>query len=194
MAAVGTRSSSVRGKQWGNKGGCAGRKARRAGICHPLLVQLSPTVSGEQGRLGVVVQFTLPPQEGRRSKAVATTVRGAPMSEWKTDGGKQSGDGRNSRIKGIFFFYLLWAGEGRWGGGGGRAADSLRWRAGWALRLITVVLLWRQTLTAAVLLKRIRVLLLRELAMVYCKESTKTWWWGGRGVSMHYLQITERGI
>lgn len=114
MAAVGTRSSSVRGKQWGNKGGCAGRKARRAGICHPLLVQLSPTVSGEQGRLGVVVQFTLLPQEGRRSKAVATTVRGAPMSEWKTDGGKQSGDGRNSRIKGIFFLPVVgWWGQVR---------------------------------------------------------------------------------
>lgn len=83
------------------------------------------------------------------------------------------------RRGGVFvcFFDLSFAGEGRWGRGGGRTADSLRWRAGRTLRLITVVLLWRQTLTAAVLLKCIGVLLLRELTMVYCKKNKNrdTW-------------------
>lgn len=84
------------------------------------------------------------------------------------------------RRGGVFvcFFDLSFAGEGRWGRGGGRTADSLRWRAGRTLRLITVVLLWRQTLAAAVLLKCIGVLLLRELTMVYCKKNKNRDTWG----------------
>lgn len=49
-----------------------------------------------------------------------------------------------------------------------------------------MVLLWRQALAAAVLLKRIGVVLLGELAMVHCQEEHREiWWWvvGGGGGS-----------
>lgn len=163
---LGMRSSRVKGKQREHTGSCGGVQE-----CDTCLVQLSPTVSGKQRRLStMVLQFTLPPQEGRRSKAMASNCHRSSMVR-VDERRRKTGRGR--------CFYLAWAGEGRWGGGGRRAANSLRWRAGRALRLVTVVLLWRQTLTAAVLLERIRVLLLRELTMVYWKKNRKRDGWGG---------------
>lgn len=60
-----------------------------------------------------------------------------------------------------------------------------------------MVLLWRQALAAAVLLKRIGVVLLGELAMVHCQEEHREiWWWvvvvvvvGGGGLSTFYVMI-----
>lgn len=70
--------------------------------------------------------------------------------------------------------YLLCAGECGGGRRGLHAADRLRRRAGRALRLVAVMMFGRQTLTAAVLLKGVRVLLLGELAMVYCKKRPRS--------------------
>ena len=163
------RSSRAKGKQWEHTGSCGGVQE-----CDTCPVQLSPTVSGKQRRLSAtVLQFTLPPQEGRRSKAMASNYPGD--SRVRVD--ERRGKGEREREA---FFYLAWAGEGRWGGGGRRAANGLRWRAGRALRLVAVVLLWRQTLAAAVLLERIRVLLLWELTMVYWRNDKKRDGWGGQ--------------
>lgn len=187
-ATVGMRSPWVKGKQPGNKGSCAGRME-----CVTCLVQLSPTLGGKQ--------------EAEEGGAVqADTTRG----QEKQSSGNSCERRNNVRVKSIRRkteqrwrefrhlwpqccqetdeSYLSWAGEGRWRGGGGRTANSLRWRAGWALWLITVVLLWRQTLTAAVLLKCIRILLLGELTVVYCKKSKE----GEGRVNMHYFKSTEK--
>lgn len=101
------------------------------------------------------VQFTLSPLEGRRCKVVLSRRH---LIERKYKENKFC----------FFCVYLLWAGKGRWGWGG-CPASSVRGRA---LRFITVVLLRGQTLTATVLLECIRILLLRKLAMIYCKDST----------------------
>lgn len=168
MATVGMRSSRGKGKQSGNRGSCAGRMAQGAGMWH------LPTSTQSNGRWKTGGW-------GWWWSSLCCHGGAEEAKQWQqpleAQQYRSEGDGRNS---GIFYLnavkrgggvYLSWVGEGRWGGGGGCTANSLRWRAGRALRLITVVLLRRQTLTAAVLLKCVRVLLLRELTMVYCKKS-----------------------
>ena len=97
------RSSRAKGKQWEHTGSCGGVQE-----CDTCPVQLSPTVSGKQRRLSAkVLQFTLPPQEGRRSKAMASNYPGD--SRVRVDERR----GKGEREGGVFLPGVGWWGQVR---------------------------------------------------------------------------------
>ncbi len=105
-----------------------------------------------------------------RARCWAVTVtRVLGVGQWRWLACSVLGSDGDSRARcwAVTVTHVLGVGQWRWA----RAAALLCKRFGRTLRLFTVRLIWRQTLSAAVLLKRVRVLLLRELPMVHCRDT-----------------------